>query len=511
MLSLLTNGCIGTALTIQPSAIYVEYLRDFWYTTEKPLAYQVALTSHMLKVAKLFQEPKQSLILSSKKVNANDGADKVILPKRKRNKVLRLTWEEEWETAAMLMPPESRSLSDSAEDQGDVTFDQLMDEIDQKNKAAQEQPKSPYDTESEIKIIKRFHPSQPDDDVQITFLGVEPLNFEYDQTKLLETLETINNVTSKESTAETFNASTDMPAQLDPIGHLYEELRTLNTKVDQLESSISKKVTDDIQSFVPSNYCRCSKSTFSWSTPRGFKNTLPRVFKDSIQQSIQELIEEKLLQFDAQAGGVSQKQEENTSEKKVSNDEPPVKKLKFLIPTSSSILSPTPLKSILTKPIQKPDATKKTIEQFTEHLNKTTSSIFSSTSLRDPTPPKDESKGKGITSEEPLKEIMPFMEEGGLIPKITSLKSFVIPEGKLTNEDVMAQVKEMKRLANLKAEKEKSEKSLQKIMNPATIRAQAQKMAAYKAKIKKMLDEYNHQISHTADQLPITKIRLYKV
>ncbi|GJZ47757.1 hypothetical protein Tco_0601589 [Tanacetum coccineum] len=158
------------------------------------------------------------------------------------------------------------------------------------------------------------------------------------------------------------------------------------------------------------------------------------------------------------------------------------------------------LKSILTEPIQKPDATKITIE------HKTTSSIFSSTSPRDPTPPKDESKWKDITNEEPLKEIMPFMEEGCSIPKITSLKSFVILEGKLTNEDVMAQVKEMKRLANLKAKKEKSEKSLQKIMNPATIRAQDQKMAPYKAKIKKMLDEYNHQISHTADQLPITKI-----
>ncbi|GKG14607.1 hypothetical protein Tco_0354207 [Tanacetum coccineum] len=39
------------------------------------------------------------------------------------------------------------------------------------------------------------------------------------------------------------------------------------------------------------------------------------------------------------------------SEKNVSDDEPSVKKLKFLIPTSSSILSPTPLKSILPKPI----------------------------------------------------------------------------------------------------------------------------------------------------------------
>ncbi|GJW72047.1 hypothetical protein Tco_0128964 [Tanacetum coccineum] len=34
MLSFLSNYCIVIALTIQPSAIYVEYLREFWYTTE---------------------------------------------------------------------------------------------------------------------------------------------------------------------------------------------------------------------------------------------------------------------------------------------------------------------------------------------------------------------------------------------------------------------------------------------------------------------------------------------
>ncbi|GJZ78671.1 hypothetical protein Tco_0643508 [Tanacetum coccineum] len=171
--------------------------------------------------------------------------------------------------------------------------------------------------------------------------------------------------------------------------------------------------------------------------------------------------------------------EENTSEKKVSDDEPLIKKLKFLIPTSSLILSPTPLKSIIPKPAQKPDATTMTIDQFTEHLSKTTSSIFSPTPLRELTPPRDESKGKGIATEEPLKEIMPYIEEG---------------------------VKEMKRLADLKAEKEKSEKSLHDILNPAIIRAQAQKMAEYEGKRKKMLDEYNHQISHRVDQLPITKI-----
>nr|GEY97852.1 hypothetical protein [Tanacetum cinerariifolium] len=84
-----------------------------------------------------------------------------------------------------------------------------------------------------------------------------------------------------------------------------------------------------------------------------------------------------------------------------------------------------------------------TIKQFTKHLSKNTSSIFSPTSPREPTPPRDESKGKGIAAEEPLKEIMPFIEEGGLVPKM----------------------------------------------------AQAQKMAEYEAKRKKMFD-----------QLPITKI-----
>ncbi|GJV95134.1 hypothetical protein Tco_1546711 [Tanacetum coccineum] len=74
----------------------------------------------------------------------------------------------------------------------------------------------------------------------------------------------------------------------------------------------------------------------------------------------------------------------------------------------------------------------------------------------------------------------------------------------------MAQLKEMKRLADLKDKKEKFKKSLKKILNPATIRAQTQKMAEHEAKRKKMFNEYNHQITHRADQLLITKIS-YKI
>ncbi|GJS23333.1 hypothetical protein Tco_0451965, partial [Tanacetum coccineum] len=108
---------------------------------------------------------------------------------------------------------------------------------------------------------------------------------------------------------------------------------------------------------------------------------------------------------------VKKSSEENTSENIVSDDEPPVKKLKFLIPTPL-IPSPTPLNSIMPELTQKPDITKMTMEQFTEHLSKTTSSIFSPSPPREPTPPRDESKGKGIATEEPLKDIMPFIEKG---------------------------------------------------------------------------------------------------
>ncbi|GJU06131.1 hypothetical protein Tco_1122561 [Tanacetum coccineum] len=43
---------------------------------QKPLASEIALTSHMLKIAKLFQEPEQSLIPPSGEVNADDTANK---------------------------------------------------------------------------------------------------------------------------------------------------------------------------------------------------------------------------------------------------------------------------------------------------------------------------------------------------------------------------------------------------------------------------------------------------
>ncbi|GKA72010.1 reverse transcriptase domain-containing protein [Tanacetum coccineum] len=121
-----------------------------------------------------------------------------------------------------------------------------------------------------------------------------------------------------------------------------------------------------------------------------------------------------------------------------------------------------------------------TLDQFTGTLFNTTSSEYS------PTPPRDESKGKGIATEEnPLKDLIPLMDEGGSAPKMPN------------------------RLAMLKQEKEKSKARL-KVLTPAEIRARAQKLAEFEAKRKRMLEEYNHYITYRADQHLIIKIS-YKI
>ncbi|GJU30657.1 hypothetical protein Tco_1174246 [Tanacetum coccineum] len=146
------------------------------------------------------------------------------------------------------------------------------------------------------------------------------------------------------------------------------------------------------------------------------------------------------------------------------------------------------------------------VKQFTNQLFGTTSSKFSPTPTREPTPPKDESKGKCISTKEPPKYIMPFIEEGGSVPKIPNLKSFILPEGTLSQEKFMAQLKEMKRLADLKEQEKKSEEELKILLNPATLRAQALKWEEHEEKKAKMLKEFNKYIFERTSPLPITKI-----
>ncbi|GJW04946.1 hypothetical protein Tco_1563802 [Tanacetum coccineum] len=121
-----------------------------------------------------------------------------------------------------------------------------------------------------------------------------------------------------------------------------------------------------------------------------------------------------------------------------------------------------------------PSKPRPSVKEFTDQLFGTTSSKFSPTPPREPTPPRDSSTGNAVTTEEePRNELVQYQEE---------------------------------RISDLKVEQEKLEQELRKLLNPATLKAQAQKWTEHEGKKAKMMEEYNHQISFRADKLPIIKI-----
>ncbi|GKE01393.1 hypothetical protein Tco_1389376 [Tanacetum coccineum] len=87
-----------------------------------------------------------------------------------------------------------------------------------------------------------------------------------------------------------------------------------------------------------------------------------------------------------------------------------------------------------------------------------------------------------------------------------NLQQFSIPGKNMTLEVAQAQLIEIKRLVDLKVEQEKTEQKLKALSNKE-LEAQ---LAAYEAKRKRMLEEYNHYITFRVNPLPITKIS-YKI
>ncbi|GJY02028.1 reverse transcriptase domain-containing protein [Tanacetum coccineum] len=237
-------------------------------TTVQPVTQPKAPTDLKLKKKKIlpFSEPKSShkvrVILLKKQVADTQPAEKIV---------------------ATADATKSLDTSESTEEQVNRRKTVEAEKVQYQN--VKEEVK-----ESGLESIE--DPSQLVVDAQINFLGVEP----YNQTKsrdgdsdsrlhsmpdydlvFMTGFETPNPADddSKEGTGETFYAFADMTAQSDPLGHLYEELCILNNKIDQLESSITKKVTYDIQSFVPSIFADSLKENLPGLLSEALENTLP--------------------------------------------------------------------------------------------------------------------------------------------------------------------------------------------------------------------------------------------
>nr|GEV84767.1 hypothetical protein [Tanacetum cinerariifolium] len=104
-----------------------------------------------------------------------------------------------------------------------------------------------------------------------------------------------------------------------------------------------------------------------------------------------------------------------------------------------------------------------------------------------------------------MKQLMPFIKQGGSTLKTPNLQQFSLLGKKMTLEEAKSQMKKIKRLELLKAKKEKYEKKLKALSNEE-LEAQAAQSTAYKGKRAKILEEYNQCITFRVDPLPITKI-----
>ncbi|GKA52731.1 hypothetical protein Tco_0746046 [Tanacetum coccineum] len=128
------------------------------------------------------------------------------------------------------------------------------------------------------------------------------------------------------------------------------------------------------------------------------------------------------------------------------------------------------MNTFVPKHLLKPEEQQKSLHEFTDQLFGTTSSKFSPTPPKEPTPPRDPAKGKEVAiMKEQVNELDTYQEEGGSIPKMPKLKPFITPEGTLSQEELNNQIKELKRISDLKAQKDKSKQELRKIADPLPI------------------------------------------
>nr|GFC83140.1 hypothetical protein [Tanacetum cinerariifolium] len=172
------------------------------------------------------------------------------------------------------------------------------------------------DTESEIKIIKSYqaatissllfiHQSSSHDQEDQEGDASEPLSGlrsmpDDDLASMtgFETQDSGDHV-SEEGT-ETLHTSADKTAQSDPLGHLHKDLCLLHNKVNQLESSITKHVSDSIQATVPEIVTNTLKDQLPRLLSYALKDTLHLLIKETIKSSVSESIAEELPQVEAQ-------------------------------------------------------------------------------------------------------------------------------------------------------------------------------------------------------------------
>ncbi|GJZ13111.1 hypothetical protein Tco_0548341, partial [Tanacetum coccineum] len=199
------------------------------------------------------------------------------------------------------------------------TVEQLLDEADKLNKAVQETPESPYDTESEIKVVKSFltsniselHDQTMHDSKEIADIledsDSDLQSMPDDDLRSVSGFDTAdsddthkNEVSTSNHIFQDDNASVERLSLPDHMDHICEEVSSLHLKLGDMESSIVQQVSAEIKSSLPALVTNTLKEQLPSFLSDALKDTLPQLLKDSIKSSVSKSIIEELPHVEAQ-------------------------------------------------------------------------------------------------------------------------------------------------------------------------------------------------------------------
>nr|GEV90638.1 retrovirus-related Pol polyprotein from transposon TNT 1-94 [Tanacetum cinerariifolium] len=550
---------IFTRLVAELGMLNIEK-QEFWYTKEveeetktitflllwwdKPLSFtqDEFISGISLPIYKLSEVPEQSLLPPYGEVNADDTADKSLsgasVQLVTQSKAITNLKTKKKKISPSSKPKSPHKVLDQhVEEEKDAEFvakkevdeqslkipavEKLLDEADKLNKAVQEPPESPYDTKSEIKVVKSlftFLISKLKDQIMHDSKAIYDIHENSDSDSNLQLMpdddlrsvlgfytadsdDTHENEVSKSNHIfQDDNAFAERLSLQDHMDHICEEVSSLHSRLGDMESSIVQQVLAEFKSSLPALVIDSLKEQLLSLLSDALKDTLPQLLKDYIKSFVSKSITEELPHKELSKSiyknmkkSIRLKRQQEVFKKANAEGE----KWEKSNPAEE-------------KDAQHPDQNKG--EQISEAniadiLFRTTFSKFSPTPPKEPTPPRYLAKGKEIAIvKEQVNELVSYQEEGSSIPKMPKLKSFLTSEGTLSQEELNNQIMKLKRINDLKAQKDKSKQELRKMFNRATLKAQAKKWTKHETKKAKMLKEYNHQISFRADPLPIRKI-----
>ncbi|GKA50622.1 hypothetical protein Tco_0743695 [Tanacetum coccineum] len=170
---------------------------------------------------------------------------------------------------------------------GDVTFEQIMDDYDQKVKDAQTKPESPFDTKSEISFVKSYRVATIFEEEADSNLHSMPDN----EAQLISGFETTDSHEKGSDETNTKNTPSQSIKTIankssDPLGSLKIEVSSLTSRVANLESTIASKVVLQLEESVPRMVSDAFKERMPELLSDTLRSILPNVIEETLQQAL---------------------------------------------------------------------------------------------------------------------------------------------------------------------------------------------------------------------------------